>query len=301
MQVIKEFLTAKGMDYSVEKEQATRMNADGVAVLVPGQFHLVRSTDQKVISPSTVSKRYSVTNPTKMCDPIAPLVAEGWIKPDNGFLFKDDSYEVVSFEMNSSELDDGGKIAGEEWKHWISLHNHQGGGGGLKGSITSFRVVCENTAAAAAREACFSIRHTGDIDTNYKWAIDQWQKLKDGIRKLSERMTVFANLELSGAEALELLHDLYDVQDPEEVSTRTENELAFAINEFSNPRRGTFGKSGLDLFNAVTATNSHYSPKNSKESANKRLASIYDMNGSRFKLESAAIGLLEDAAGISVA
>lgn len=298
MTTIQDFLKEQGMDYSVAKEQATRTNSKGETIIVPGQFHLVRSSDEKIISPSTVSKRYSVTNPTKMVDPIAPLVAEGWIQPDRCFLFKDDSYEVVTFEMNPSELDDSGKIAGENWKHFISLHNHQGGGGGLKGSITSFRVVCANTAAAAAREACFSIRHTGDIDTNYKWAIDRWQKLKDGIRKLSERMTVFANLELSADDAVAALHALYDVSEDGEASTRTANELEFAITEFSNPRRGTFGKSGLDLFNAITATNTHYAPKNSKETANKRLASIYDMNGSRYKLESQAVSLIEEMAGV---
>jgi hypothetical protein len=288
------------MHYDVIKEQATRTNSKGEIVPIAGQFHLIRSIDEEVISPSTVSERYSVTNPTKMCDPLAPLVAEGWITPDKGYLFKRGSYEVVSFEMNASELEDGGKIAGEEWKHWVSLHNHQGGGGGLKGSITSFRVVCANTAAAAARESSFTIRHTGDIDANYKWAIDRWQKLKDSIKKLSERMTVFANLKLSASEAEEALYKLYDVEGlaATEISTRTANELEFAMTEFANPRRGTFGKTGLDLFNAITATNSHYTPKNSKESSEKRLASIYDANGTRFKLESDAVSLLEEMAGL---
>jgi hypothetical protein len=298
MNQIQEYLKAKGMDYDVSKEQATRINGAGETVPIDNQFHLVRSSDQKVISPSTVSKRYSVTNPTKMCEPIAPLVSEGWIKPDNGFLFKDGSYEVCSFEMNSDELEDGGRIAGEQWKHWISLHNHQGGGGGLKGSITSFRVVCANTAAAAAKEACFTIRHTGDIQQNYQWAIDRWQKLKDGIRKLSERMTVFGELELSPTDALDALQKLYGVDGmmADDIATRTANELEFAMTEFSNPRRGTNGRTGLDLFNAITATNSHYAPKNSKESKEKRLSSLYDVNGSRFKLEAATVSLLEEMA-----
>jgi|SRR5689334_6934830 len=300
MNQIQEYLKAKGMDYDVLKEQATRVDADGNTVPIENQFHLVRSTDQRVISPSTVSKRYSVTNPTKMCEPIAPLVAEGWIKPDNGFLFKDGSYEVCSFEMNSSELDDGGNVAGEPWKHWVSLHNHQGGGGGLKGSVTSFRPICYNTSVAAAKEACFTIRHTGDIDANYKWAIDRWQKLKDSIKKLSERMTVFADLTLSPSDAEAALHTLFGVEgkSADEISTRTANELEFAMMEFSNPRRGTFGKTGLDLFNAITATNNHYAPKNSKESNEKRLSSLYDVNGSRFKLEAAAVSLLEEMAGV---
>ena len=293
MTTMAEFLESKGMNYTVAKEQAVRVNSKGEVVPIEGQFNLVRSTDEEVISPGSVSERYSTTWPIKMCEPILPLVAEGWITQDKGFLFKRGSYEVVSFEMNSEALDNGGKIAGEDWKLWVSLHNHQGGGGGLKGSITGFRVVCGNTAAAAAREACFTIRHTGDIDENYKWAIDRWQKLKVAVKKLSERMTIFADLTLTPDEAVAALHTLYGVKVGDEISTRTENELNFAIAEFANPRRGTFGRTGLDLYNAVTATNSHYSPKASKETENKRLASLYDANGTRFKLEDAAVSLLE--------
>lgn len=294
---VAEFLESKGMNYFVQKEQATRQK-DGKTVEIDGQYHLVRSTDGEVISPSTVSERYSAYNPIKMCEPMAPLVSEGWITPDKGFLFKRGSYEVVSFSMDAGTLHDQGRIAGEDWVHWISLHNHQGGGGGLKGSITSFRVVCKNTAAAAARGACFTIRHTGDIDKNYKWAVDQWSKLKDEIRKLSKRMEVFADTKVSAKEALDVMHKLYDVKPGDKPSTRTQNELDFAMKEFANPTRGTYGRSIADVYNAITSTNSHYSAKTAKEDTTKRLASIYDPNGSRHKLEVHTLDILESMVGV---
>lgn len=300
MTITQQFLESKGMHYEVLKEQATRTNRDGVTVPIEGQFNLVRSTDEQVISPSTVSGRYSLMTPSKMAERISPLVKEGWITPDKGFLFKDGSYEVLSFKMAPSELPDDGKIAGEIWDHWVSLHNHQGGGGGCKGSITSFRPVCYNTSVAAAREACFSLRHTGPIEENYRVAIDRWQKLKDGIKKLSDRMTLFADLKLSATDAEDALRDLYGVDGKprEEISTRTWNELEYAMVQFSNPKRGTHGQTGLDLFNAVTATNSHYAPKSSKLGEVKRMATMLDENGTRFKLEDSAVSLLEKMVGV---
>lgn len=295
---LQDFLEKNKMHYEVIKEQATRTNADGNTVPIEGQFHLVRSTDGEVISPSTVSSRYSVTNPIKMVEPIAPLISEGWITPDKAFLFKSGSYEVLSFKMDASQLDDGGKIGGEQWIHWVSLHNHQGGGGGLKGSLTSFRPICENMAAAAAKEACFTIRHTGKIDENYQIAVDRWQKLKDGIRKLSKRMEIFADTKMNAKEALSALRTIYGVKDSEDPSTRTQNEITFALQEFSNPNRGTFGRSAADLFNAITSTNTRYAPASSKESANQRMSTILDANGSRFKLELDTVNHLEEMAGV---
>lgn len=295
---IAEFLESKKMNYTVAKVPASVKNKDGTFTDVEGQYHLVRSTDGAVISPSTVSARYAATSPIKMVDPIIPLVEEGWISPDQGFLFKEDSYEVVSFRMDGGQLDDGGKIAGEDWVHWLSVHNHQGGGGGLKGSITSFRVICANTAAAAAKEACFSIRHTGDIDQNYQWAIDRWQKLKLSIKKLSQRMEIFADTKVSVRDAEEIFHKLYEVKAGDKIAARTNNELQFAMTEFANPRRGTYGRSAADIFNAITSTNTRYASKGSKESDTKRLASIYDANGSRHKLEAATVNLLENMIGV---
>ena len=58
---ISEFLERKGMNYTVAKEQATRVNSAGETVIIPGQFNLIRSTDERVISPGTVSGGVQIT------------------------------------------------------------------------------------------------------------------------------------------------------------------------------------------------------------------------------------------------
>lgn len=298
---ISEFLEEKGLNYKVSKQPAVVRNSDGTYSDVEGQYHLVRSTDGAVISPATVSDRYAPMNPQQLVEPLEPLVSEGWITPDNGFLFKNGSYEVIAFRIDGGELENGGNIMDEKWNHFVSVHNHQGGGGKVKGSIHSHRIICQNTAVRAARMASFGIRHTGEVQKNYDWAVSTWKKLKDEIRELSKRMEIFASKNVSAQDAVEVLRSVYGVNGKAEddISTRTQNELDFAIAEFSNPRRGTQGRTLFDVYNAITATNSHYSPKNSKEDRNKRLASIFDEQGSRNKLEAATMDTLLELAGIA--
>jgi len=288
------------MNYEVRKEQATRTNSKGAVVEIPGQYHLVRSTDEAVISPSTVSDRYVATNPTKMVAPLEPMISEGWISPNNCFLFKEDSYEVITFRLDAGQLPEKGNINGESWYHFLSLHNHQGGGGQARGSIHSHRVVCENTAMMAAQMASFAIRHTGQFDANYEWAIKTWKKLQEEIRKLSQRMTVLADTTITPNEAVKVIHEIYGVdgKSEDDISTRTKNELDFAIREFSNPRRGTAGKTLADVYNAITSTNSHYTPAKSKETELQRVSTMLDPQGSRHKLEAVTVGKLFQMAGI---
>lgn len=297
---VEKFLEDNGMNYTVSKQPAVVRNGDGTYSDVEGQYHLVRSTDGAVISPSTVTDRYAPTNPQQMVEPLNPLVAEGWITPDKCFLFKNDSYEVIAFRIDGGQLENGGNIMDENWNHYVSVHNHQGGGGSLKASMHSHRIICGNTAVRAAKMATIKIRHTGSIQKNYDLAMQTWKQLNEEIREISKRMEVFADTKVSAKDAEEILRDIYGVKGKtaEEISTRTANELEFAIQEFSNPRRGTFGRSLADVYNAITSTNSHYAPKSSKEDGNRRMASLLDENGSRNKLELVTMSTLLELAGI---
>lgn len=302
---ISEFLESKGMNYAVSKQAAIVRGADdakGAPTFreVEGQWHLVRSTDGEVISPSTVSDRYAPINPQQLVAPLDPLLQEGWITPDEGYLFKRGSHEVIRFRIDGGELEKDGDIMGEKWVHYFSIHNHQGGGGKVRGLVHHQREICKNQIVRLSSINGFSIRHTGEIQKNYDWAVSTWKKLKEEIREISKRMEIFASKGVTAVEAEAILRTIYGVEgkQQDEISTRTANELEFAIQEFSNPRRGTYGKSLADVYNAITSTNTHYTPKNSKEDTNKRLASIFDEQGSRNKLEAATMETLLELAGI---
>lgn len=290
------FLEDCGMNYTVTKEPAMQrtIGADASPLYneVEGQFHLVRSTDLTVISPKTVSGRYTPTNPRDMIGPIAPLIAEGWVTPERGYMLSDGSHEVLSFKIDGGMLENKGKVVGEEWNHFFQIHNFQGAGS-FFGTLYCFRLACSNGAVRIVQKSHgFRLRHMGALQTKYEDAMQTWTEIKDEIRKLSERMTVWNQKNVTAAQALTILQDIYGVEDPNNIPTRTANELEFAVREFSNPARGTNGRTAYDIFNAVTATNSHYAPKNSRETAQKRLSSLLNPNGSRNRLEARTVEIL---------
>ncbi len=297
---VSEFLEEYNMHYEVRKEQATRTNSEGAVVEIPGQYNLVRSTDEQVISPSTVRDGYVATNPTKMIAPMEPMISEGWVSPSHCYLFKEGSHEILTFRIDAGQLEDKGRINGEGWDHYLSLHNHQGGGGKARGLIHSRRDVCKNAVVALSKSTGFAIRHTGNFDQNYEWAIQTWKRLQEEIRKLSQRMTVLADTTITPNEAVKVIREIYGVDDKseEDISTRTKNELDFAIREFSNPRRGTAGRTLADVYNAITSTNTHYTPAKSKETELQRMSTMLDPQGSRHKLEAVTVVKLFEMAGL---
>lgn len=288
------FLEACGMNYSVEKTPALQTLTDGSTREVKGQFHLVRSTDEAVISPKTVSKKYVPMNPRQMILPIAPLIAEGWVTPTNGYALSDGSHELLSFKIDGGMLENKGTVVGEEWDHYFQLHNFQGAGS-FFGTLYCKRLACVNGAVRVVQKSKgFRLRHMGDIQANYETAMATWKEIKDEIKKLSERMTVWNSAMVTPKEALAIFNDIYEVTDvlPADIAARTANELAFAVAEFSNPHRGTYGRSLYDIYNAITATNTHYAPRNSRETETKALSSLFNPGGSRNKLEGRTVSIL---------
>jgi len=63
--------------------------------------------------------------------------------------------------------------------------------------------------------------------------------------------------------------------------------------------RGTFGRSLADVYNAVTSTNTRYLPEKAKENEEKRLASLYALNGTRQVFEGQTVTMLDKLAGIT--
>lgn len=296
MTTTEKFLEDNGMNYTVQREPAIQrtFNEKGEPQYaeVEGQFHLVRSTDKAVVSPKTVSSKYEPMNPQGMILPIAPLIMEGWVTPTHGYKLSGGSHEVLSFKIDGGMLENKGTIVGEEWDHFFQLHNFQGAGS-FFGTLYCYRLACKNGAVRIVQKAGgFRLRHMGAIQTKYEDAMRTWKEIQAEIRKLSERMTVWSETPVTPIQALTLLHAIYEVEDPNNIGTRTQNEINFALSEFSNPARGTYGRSAYDVYNAITATNTHYSPSNSRETEVKRLSSLLNPNGSRNKLEGMAIEVL---------
>lgn len=285
-----------GMDYAVEKVPAYARGKDDASgqptfEIVPNQFHLSRSSDGRVVSPKTVSARYSQVGPREMMVPITPLLEEKRVSFKEGKILQRGSHEMLSFRIDNALLVNGGRVAGEEWDHFFQLHNFHALGA-FFGRLYCTRKICKNGMTGVVQKGAWKLRHTGEIEANYADAMRTWEEIKEEIQKLSDQMTLWAGTKISLTQVSNLFREIYELDEGEEPSPRLENELNFAVAEFHNPERGTYGNSLADVYNAITATNSHYKPSKSKESEEKFWSSMLNPQGSRNKLEARAVEVI---------
>jgi hypothetical protein len=306
------FLKRAGRDYYIQKVPAGDFSpVGGVAAngeVVPGwvelenQFNLRRSSDFKVVSPSTVTDSYAPLSLMDIAEEIAPWVQAGWATPDAVFEAKDGAMEVLVLRLDAQgEITDG-----DFYVHYIVIQNCHATGGKAKGKIISFRIVCCNTFAAAISAASdFTISHRvakGDADEQARImkertadAIAAWDKVQEHIRELSKRVNTWKGAPITFADAEHLTDQLLGITDLEATKTRTKNTREGILRAFAMPQFGTYGATAYDWINAVTFENSSpnsASVQKSKVTAIDRAVRNMDPNGTGFKRERQAEEIL---------
>lgn len=305
------FLKEAGRDYYIRKEPVYQkfpgQNGPEFAE-VANQFHLTRSSDDRVVSPHTVSEQYAPLSLMDIAEELEPWCQAGWCSPDGVYSARNESLEVVSLR-----LDAGGQELpeGENFLHYIVFQNAHATGGTAKGKIISWRIVCANTfAAAVSATADFAITHRcakGDPAEQQKIMADRtrdavkaWEHAREHIRKLSDRINTLAGIPLAYSDAEELTNRLLGITDVEKASTRSVNRRDAILAGFSMPKFGTNGRTAWDWINGVTFVNS--SPfadvnKKSKVTGLDRTVRNVDANGSGFKFEQSAEKVLASFIG----
>jgi len=297
-----QFLETANRNYYIKKVPAFQSigDLDGTPQFaeVENQFHLVRSVDNRIVSPHTVTEQYAPLSLMDVAEEIAPWVQAGWATPDAVFEARNGSLEVLVLR-----LDAGGEITdGDFYVHYIVIQNPHGSGGKAKGKIISFRIVCCNTFAAAVSAASdFTISHrvargsveeqTAIMAERTQDAIAAWDKVQSHIADLAARVNVWNAAPLTFADAEHLTDQLLGVTKLEDASTRKKNTRDAILAAFSMPQFGTYGRTGYDWINGVTFINSSPnadSVKASKVSTIDRAVRNMDPNGTGFKLEQKA-------------
>lgn len=306
-----EFLTAAGRDYYIAKSPAFQRFAgpDGPAFAeVAGQFHLTRSSDDRVVSPHTVTDSYAPLSLVDMADELQPWCDAGWCSPDGVYSARNESLEILSLRLDAA----GELPAGEKFSHYVIFQNSHATGGTAKGKIISFRIVCANTfAAAVSANADFSITHRvamGDAEaqkaimsSRARDAVRAWDQVREHIADLAKRIEVFSAKNLSVAEAKTATDKLLGIASEEKASAQSKNKRDAIMQGFARPQAGTNGRTVWDWINGVTYANSSpLAPSNvkSKVSAVDRIVRNIDTNGTGLKFERAAQELALELVGV---
>jgi len=304
---LQKFLEVTGRNYFIKKAPVLQRFGGGEIAEVENQYHLVRSVDERVVSPHTVTDQYAPLSLMDVAEEIAPWVQAGWATPDAVFEARNGSLEVLVLRLDAQ-----GEITnGDFYVHYIVIQNPHGSGGKARGKIISFRIVCQNTFAAAVGAASdFLITHrvaSGDAEAQQKImaqrtkdAVEAWKKVQEHIRVLAEKVNVWQGIPLQFSDAKELTNKLLGVKDEEDASQRTLNRRDAILSAFSMPQFGTFGRNAYDWINGVTFVNSSPNAetnKSSKVSAIDRTVRNIDPTGTGFKLEFEAEELLAELVG----
>lgn len=301
------FLKAAGRDYYIKKSPAGvfdpmgAMDDTGIVpgwIEVPNQYHLVRSTDHRVVSPHTVTDQYAPLSLMEVAEEIAPWVQAGWATPDAVFSAKNGGLELLVLRLDAQgEISDG-----DFFVHYIVIQNPHGAGGKAKGKIVSFRIVCSNMFASVASAASdFTITHrtargTAEAQTavmaqRVSDAVAAWDKVTEHISALAKRVNIWNGSPITFGDAEHLTNQLLGISKVEDASGRKKNVREAILSAFSMPQFGTNGKTAYDWINGVTFVNS--SPhsqvvKKSKIDTIDRTVRNIDPNGTGFKVEQKA-------------
>lgn len=308
-----DFLKEGGRDYFVKKVPAGVLDPTGAVgdggILVPAwvevenQFHIMRSSDNRVISPKTVTESYAPLSLMDMAEELQPWCEQGWCSPDGVYSAKNESLEVLSMRLDASGLILPGD---EKFHHYIVWENTHGTGGKGKGKIISWRIICANTFAAAISAASdFMITHrvakgspekqAEIMAERVKEAVAAWKQVQEYFAKMAKKIGLWQSVPMTKDQAVELSNRLIGIDDEEEASTRSTNKRDAIVAAFKMPEAGTDGRTAWDWINAVTFVNS--SPKaelnkKSKVDVTDRLVRTTTVNGTGFQQEAEAENIL---------
>jgi hypothetical protein len=291
-----EFLTTAGRDYDIQVVPAFQRLPGGDFAAVEDQFHLVRSVDQRVVSPKTVSAQYDPLSLKDAASEVQSFVDAGWATPDGVYDARGGSLEVLSLR-----LDADGQIGPDEFLHYIVVVIPHGGGK-AQGKIISWRIVCCNTFAAAVSASYdFAIGHrkgrTAEVGTvtkeRFSLEVQAWQNVQDHIRTLADKINVWNGVSLKSRDAEELTDKLLGIKKLDDASTQKRNNRDAILAAFNNGQIGTYGRTAWDWLNGVTYFTSN-GREGSKVSAVDRMVRNIEPTGTGFKLEQSAERLLAE-------
>lgn len=216
---------------------------DGICE-VPNHYHLWRK-GYGVVSDSTVSSRYGALADSAVVEMLRPWVDGGYARWDSRFLLSHGRDSVFALRLNNvGDLTD----TGSKYATYLTVLNPQGGTGNCKGKVTAVRVVCRNTVRAAFSTGFdWSIRHVGDTSAKLKLVREKWEQAAKAVSEAQEAIRRLESKTLNVPQTIDALLGIDD-----DSSTQARN-LALNLKAKANDSTvGTYGRSALDIYNAVT-------------------------------------------------
>lgn len=284
---LREFMEEKGMLYGVDKLQACHHWQDNLCN-TPNQFQLAHADTGKILTRSTVTKKYKVFSGEDVFQHLNFFVAEGFAKPHAAYHCSDGATACIALKL---DLDfEIPQKPGDE-TDWLLKAFLRHGKGAIDFGLWGERLVCKNGMTAFVKTSGFRESHRGNISNRVAQSMKEWKKLQKQLTAIALRLGGLCEIDLSYSEAEQILDKVYKIDPSDKVSTQKDNQKIATMFQFNNASAGTFGNSGYDLYNAVTWMNTHYIPSGSKKTSTDILESLVD--GTRGNKEIATLNQIE--------
>lgn len=265
---MEEFLVEAAMAYDVLKVPAYDLGVDGTPVIVPNQFHLRRSDDRRVVSPSTVTKKYETRIPRHLAEVLDPVVQNGLGIYDAAFTLYEGQSEVIVVRLCDIRAKPGNDPS--DWTHYLVAQNYHGTGK-ARFVLAGDRVVCHNTTRRAfAGGADMAFVHSKSIKQKFADAPKMWTAAAAAVQAHCEKLAALDKV----VDVPATIDELLAIDD--DATTQQKNRRDRIVAAANMPSKGTFGRTLYDIFNAVTFDATHHDGGKSGKTAAGRFESILD-------------------------
>ena len=253
------FLERTGLDYTVEKRPSL-FDVNGEVTTVPNQFHLVRSSDNHVVSPSTVSKSYGVITPSMVVENVLKTFYDaGFGNFCAGFQTRNGSREHIAFRLDFGQDNDilENPLPSDSWENYLVITNSHGGSK-LEGGLHRLRRVCSNGLHVYGYELSFGIRHTGDVRLKLETVRQNWQAAREVIAKQN---AMLEKLAATQCDVRRVIEDILGISGKIAAGQKVSAQLETKRDPIeSYAKRADMGADGRTLYavlNGFTAFASH--------------------------------------------
>ncbi len=261
---MEEFLVEAVMNYNVTKEPAP--HPDGG--VVENQYHLIRSDDRKVVSPSTVTGKYEVRIPRDLATVLDPVVQNGLGIYDAAFTLFGGQSEVVTVRLCNIKAKPENDAS--DWVHYLIAQNYHGTGK-ARFVLADRRVICANSTMRAFRGgADMAFVHSKSIKQKFADAPKMWATAAAAIEAHCQKLAMLDKV----VDVPATIDELLAIDD--DATTQQKNRRDRIVAAATMPSKGTFGRTLYDIFNAVTFDATHFNGGKSGKDVGSRFESILD-------------------------
>lgn len=244
---IDDWQKAAGLDFRVLTEQAHVRTSDGMFRAVPNCFHQIREDNGALFG--TFTKRYKSVQPKQICEFFQNYILQDErFKLDTMGALKGGKVVWCLARFNGTK-----RVVSADHEMYAFLATSFDGTMATRCSATAIRAVCRNTVPAAAySDESFAIRHSTEFnDVNQAKALETLENVVRQFDQYSEFAETLAGIRLGKEQTFKLFERLLEIEEGEEVATRTDNIRSSLIESLNK----TLKEPGTGDFTAWTALN----------------------------------------------